>query len=310
MARVLVSNIMMLSERPRFDAEVRALGYEPVWAEPRQFLSEAECLGLVGDIDGWLAGDDRITRDVLAKALPRLKVVSKWGTGLDSIDLEAAKELGVPVLNSPGAFSTAVAEVALGYMLTLARDLGRIDRAVRRGEWPKPRGRELSGCTVGLVGFGAIGRQIGTLSAALGMRVLFSDPASSGIVDLGTSEARAVPLRELASESDFVCVACSLDEGSRALIDAGFLEAMRPSAYLVNVARGQVVDQAALVTALHNGAIAGAALDVYETEPLPSTSPLCSMENVVLGSHNANNAIGAVEAVHRNTLENLVRHLD
>jgi D-3-phosphoglycerate dehydrogenase len=300
---------MMLNERIRFDTEIRERGYEPVWASPRQFLTAAQCLQLVGGIDGWLAGDDRITREVLEKALPRLKVISKWGTGLDSIDLVAARELGVPVLNSPGAFATAVAEVAIGYMLVLARHLGSIDRSVRRGEWPKPRGRELAGAVLGLIGFGAIGRHIGRLGAAFGMRVMFSDPAVNDPVDLGTTAAPPATLAEIASESDFVCLACSLNEGNRALVDGAFLDRMKRSAYLVNVARGPVVDQPALVQALAAGRIAGAGLDVFAVEPLEAGNPLLDMDNVVLGSHNANNAAGAVEAVHRSTLDNLARHL-
>ena len=112
--RILVSNLMMIAERSRFERELRQLGFEPIWPKVAQFLSEDECLRLVGAIDGWLAGDDAITRRVLEAAAPRLRVISKWGTGVDSIDLDAAQALGIPVLNSPGAFADAVAECAIG----------------------------------------------------------------------------------------------------------------------------------------------------------------------------------------------------
>jgi D-3-phosphoglycerate dehydrogenase len=286
---------MMLKEKARFDAELRALGHEPVWPDVAQFMDEAQCLSLVGEVDGWLAGDDRITRAVLTAALPRLKVIAKWGTGIDSIDLAAAKELGVPVLNSPGAFADAVAEVALGLVLMLTRHLGHIDREIRAGNWPKPRGTELRGSTLGMIGKGAIGGRIAELGAAFGMEVIFHDPFQPGSVDPMT----------VAREADIVCLACALTPENFHIVDAAFLAAMKPSAILANVARGPLVDEAALIAALQGGTIAGAALDVFEDEPLPEGNPLRSMENVVLSSHNANNGWRAVEAVHANTLRNL-----
>lgn len=294
--RILVSNVMMLKERDRFDAELRRLGYDPVWADVNQFLSEERCLELVGQIDGWLAGDDRITRAVLQAALPRLRVIAKWGTGTDSIDRQAAAELGVAVLNAPGAFADAVAECAIGLILMVRRHLALIDRRIRLGHWPKPQGRELRGCTLGLIGYGAIGRRIGEFAAALGMNVVFSDPQVEG----------ARPARQVAAEADVLCLACALTPDNHHLVDAGLLARMKPDAILVNVARGALVDTGALVDALEAGQLAGAALDVFEDEPLPPDHPLMSFDTVVLSSHNANNGAAAVEAVHARTLSNLV----
>lgn len=305
MKRILISNIMMIKEKNRFDDEVRQMGYEPVWAAPGQFLDERECLDLVGRIDGWLSGDDRITRRVLEKALPRLKVVSKWGTGIDSIDLAAAKDLGVPVFNSPGAFSVAVAEVALFFMLALSRRLVEVDRGVRKGDWPKPQGVELKGSRIGVIGFGAIGRRIGELASAFGVEVYFFDPMIKDAVDIGGKTGLPVSLETLAACSDFVVLACNYTPENRHMIGKAFMDKMKPGAFLVNVARGPLVDEWALVRALETGQIAGAGLDVFEEEPLSADSPLKRMDTVVLGSHNANNAKGAVERVHRNTLDNL-----
>ena len=293
--RVLVSNIMMLKERDRFDTTLRGMGYEPVWPEVAQFMDEAQCQGLVGDIDGWLAGDDRITKRVLQAALPRLKVIAKWGTGTDSIDRAAAADLGVPVLNSPGAFADAVAEVAFGLILMLTRHLGVIDRTIRTGGWPKPRGVELRGAVLGMIGRGAIGGRIAELGQAFGMAVIHHDPFVAGSV---------APL-EVAAGADIVCLACALTPANRHIVNAGFLAAMKPTAILVNVARGPLVDEAALVAALRAGTIAGAALDVFEDEPVTRANPLTGMDSVVLSSHNANNGLRAVEAVHANTLRNL-----
>lgn len=293
--RVLVSNIMMLKERPRFDAELRQLGYEPVWADVSQYLDEAACLGLVGEIDGWLAGDDQITRSVLEAALPRLKVIAKWGTGTDSIDKQAAAELSVPVLNSPAAFVDAVGEVAIGLMLMLTRHLRNIDRDIRAGGWPKPQGMELKGSTLGMIGYGAIGRRIAELGGAFGMNVIFHDPFVEG----------SQSPDDIAAQADILCIACALTPQNHHLVNAGLLARMKPSALVVNVARGPIVDEAALVAALTQGQIAGAALDVFEVEPLPQESPLRQLDTVVLSSHNANNGWRAVEAVHANTLKNL-----
>jgi D-3-phosphoglycerate dehydrogenase len=280
--RVLVSNIMMLKEKDRFDGEIRKLAYEPVWMDVAQFMDEAACIEQVGEIDGWLAGDDQITRRVLEAALPRLKVIAKWGTGTDSIDKAAAQELGVPVLNSPGAFSDAVA-----------------DSAIRTGAWPKPQGLELRGSTLGMVGYGAIGRRIAELGGAFGMNVVFHDPFVAG--------SRSP--QEVAAQADILCLACALTPENHHLVDAALIGQMKPSALVVNVARGPLVDEAALVDALRAGRIAGAGLDVFEQEPLPADSPLREMENVVLSSHNANNGYRAVEAVHANTLKNLSKVL-
>lgn len=293
---VLVSNMMMLKERVRFDREIRAMGYNPIWASVSQFLDEAECLEAVGDIDGWLAGDDAITRAVLEKALPRLKVIAKWGTGIDSIDREAAAELGVKVLNSPAAFADAVAECAIGMLLMLTRHLRNVDRDIRNGLWPKPQGMELRGSTLGLIGHGAIGRRIGELGAAFGMNVTFHDPFVEG----------SLSLEEIAANSDVVCIACALTRENRHTVDAAFLRHMKPTALLINVARGPLVNEQALIDALAAGTIAGAGLDVFEVEPVSPDNPLRAMDNVVLGSHNANNGKKAVEYVHSNTLRNLV----
>lgn len=302
--KVLVSNLMMLNARARFDPVLRQKGYEPVWAQVNQSLDEAACLAHVGDVDGWLAGDDRITRQVLLKALPALKVISKWGAGVDSIDLAAAKELRVPVRYSAGAFADAVAEVAIGYALMLARNLAYIDRVVRAGKWPKPSSSELVGKVLGLVGLGAIGKGIARRAVGLGMIIEFNDPLVSAAVD-GDWRAQPVSLEALTSDADIVCLACNLTDANHHLVDAAFLARMKPTAYLINVSRGPLVDEAALVAALREGRIAGAGLDVYETEPLPASSPLLALDNVVLGSHNANNGAAAVERVHENTLKNL-----
>lgn len=305
MKTVLVSNVMMLKEKDRFDKSIRDFGYEPIWAPAEQFLSEEQCLSLVGDVDGWLAGDDRITEKVLKAGLPRLKVIAKWGTGIDSIDLEAAKRLGVSVKNSPAAFANAVAEVAIHYMLSLRRHLVAIDRAVRTGRWPKPQGLELSGATLGMIGFGAIGQRIAELATVFGMNVVFFDPYQSESKTVGGKQAQRVGLGAIATDSDIICLACSYNAENHHIVGEAFLKKMKQTAIIVNVARGPLIDQQALVSALRANRVAGAGLDVFEDEPLAADDALLAFDNVVLGSHNANNGRAAVEYVHANTLKNL-----
>jgi D-3-phosphoglycerate dehydrogenase len=297
---VLVSNVMMLKERERFQLALFERGYEPFFADVDQFLSEEQCLAFAGRFDGWLAGDDRVTRRALEAFAPRLKVIAKWGTGVDSIDLAAAADLGVPVLNSPGAFSEAVAEVALGFMLMLTRQLHSVDQEVRRGKWPKPMGLGLYGRQCGVIGFGAIGQGIGRRAAGCGMLVVAFDPLIKEPAD-----AQWMALEELIKTSDVVCLACNLTPENHRLINRDRLRMMKPEAIVVNVGRGPLIDEAALVEALQEGWIAGAGLDVFEVEPLPFSSPLRVLSNVALGSHNANNLKSAVEYVHANTLANL-----
>lgn len=301
--RILVTNLMMLKERDRFDAALRDLGADPVWATVQQYLDEDACLAYAGTVDAWAAGDDRVTRRVLEGFLPRLRGIAKWGTGVDSFDLAAARDLGIPVRNTPGAFSEAVSEVAIGYMLMLTRHLASIDRAIRAGGWPKPAGLGLYGRTLGMIGYGAIGQGVGRRATGFGMEILAHDPP---MAHLGRhANADLVDLDTLIERSDVVCIACNYTGENRHLINAERLAKMKPDAILVNVARGPIVDEAALAAALAAGQIAGAGLDVFEEEPLPASSPLRAMDNVVLGSHNANNLKSAVEFVHTNTMQNL-----
>ena len=304
--RVLVSNIMMINERPRFDAALRARGLEPVWPDVNQFMDEAQCLSFAGEVDGWLAGDDRITRNVIEAFLPRLKVISKWGSGIDSIDQAAARDLGVPLCNTPGAFRDAVGEYAIGMLLAVSRRISLTDRNIRAGDWPKGRYEGMTGKTMGVVGYGAIGQGVGQRARGLGMEVIAHDPFLSSSAD-GTE---LVDFNGLLARSDVICLCCNLTAENHHLLDDAAFGAMRDGVILVNVARGPLVDETALVAALSCGKVGAAALDVFETEPLPADHPLLAMEDVVVSSHNANSTLQAVEAVHSNTLANLFRILD
>lgn len=303
--KVLVSNIMMQKERNRFDALLRSRGIEPIWPEVRQFMGVSECLTYAGTIDGWLAGDDSITAEVLEKSLPRLKIISKWGTGLDSIDLAAAKKFGIPVCNSPGAFRDAVGEFAIALILAATRGIVCGDRAIRGGGWPKIRYFGLSGKTIGVIGYGAIGQGVGARARGLGMSVVAYDPYAKATPD-GTA---LLSLAELLASADVITLCCNQTPENYHLIDADALAQAKDGVVLCNVARGPLIDEAALVEALRSGKVGAAALDVFETEPLSADNPLLGFNNVVLSSHNANNIGEAVEYVHANTLANLFKYL-
>lgn len=303
--QVLVSNIMMINEQDRFDAILRERGVTPIWPEVNQFMGEAQCLEYAGQVDGWLAGDDKITETVLKAFLPRLKVISKWGTGIDSIDLAAAKTLGVPVCNSPGAFRDAVSEYAIGLLLAATRRLARTDRMIRQGDWPKGRFPGMTGKTMGVVGYGAIGQGVGQRARGLGMSVIAHDPYLTEAPD-GTP---VVSFDQLLDQADVICLCCNQTAENYHLINADTLARARDGVILCNVARGGLVDETALVAALTSGKVAAAALDVFEVEPLPTDHPLLSFENVAVSSHNANSTVQAIEYVHGNTLDNLFKHL-
>jgi len=236
-----------------------------------------------------------VTRSLLLGA-PRLEVVARAGTGTDNIDLVAADELGVVVVVAPGANARSVAEHSLCLALALARDLKGHQRRLRRGLWERPLGVELAGRTWGLVGLGATGGAMGRLAASIGLKVLGYDPHISEGTDPIPGSQRVDDLLVLAARSDIVSLHVPLTRESANLIGREFFEHMRPGSYLINVARGGVVDEQALADALDTGRLAGAALDVRPQEP-PEPSRLDNHERVILTPHVAGLTHEALEAV-------------
>jgi D-3-phosphoglycerate dehydrogenase len=285
------------------------VGIELIVAPVHERLSEDELLPYAGGIDGVLCGDDRYSARVLEQAAPRLKVISKWGTGIDSIDAQAARRLGIRVCNTPDAFTEAVADTVLSYVLAFARGTPWMDRQMKAGRWEKRSTRALHECCLGVVGVGRIGKAVLRRAAGFGMRLLGNDVVEidSGFIrELGLE---MLPLSDLLAESDFVSLNCDLNPTSLRLIGEKELGLMQPTTVLINTSRGPVVDQPALIRALQSGRIGGAALDVFEDEPLSPDSPLLALENVLLAPHNANSSPAAWERVHWNTLRNLFEGL-
>ena len=248
-------------------------------------LTEEQLLPLVADIDAWVVRSaTKVTRRLL-EAAPRLKWVGRAGAGLDTIDVAAAKERGVDVMNVPGANSIAVAELVFGLLLSLFRKLPEADASLRRGEWLKSKlmGRELRGKTLGIVGMGKIGREVARRALAFEMRCIGYDPlvAADAVRAAG---AEPVTLEALLAQSDVVTLHLPVTPETKKMFDAARIASMKKGSVLVNAARGDLVDEAALVSALQSGQLAGAALDVFAAEP-PGAIPLLALPNVVASPH-------------------------
>ena len=290
--------------RPLFEKEEIELVVAPV----RERLEEAELLPLVKEIDGVICGDDRFTPRVLSEA-KRLKVIAKWGTGIDSIDKDTAEKLGIRVCNTLNAFTDPVGDTVLGYILMFARQLHLLDRDIRERRWEKRRGVSLKEMTLGVIGVGNTGRAVLKRAAAFGMRLYGNDIVEISESFLSQYSVTMVSKEELLRVSDFVSINCTLNPTSFHLMGNNEFALMKPSAYLINTARGPIVNEVALIEVLRNGKIAGAALDVFEREPLPDDSPLRLFDNVFLAPHNANSSPSAWEAVHENTVRMLISEL-
>lgn len=266
-------------------------------------LEPTQLRRLVAEADGWIAGVESIDRSVIEHAT-RLKVIARYGVGVDNVDLDAAAERGIVVTNTPGANADAVAELVIGLLLSLARGIPAADRAVRAGRWVASSGVALEGKTLGLLGFGAIGRAVAPRARALGCRVLVYDPAPATADAARGLGIEHVSQAEVLGVSDFVSLHLPVLPETRGMVDAAFLAAMKPGAYLVNAARGELVDEFALLEALRSGQLAGAALDALAQEPPPPGFPLSQLDNVVLTPHLGAHTDRAVHAMGRRAVEN------
>ncbi len=281
------------SLRQELEAAVGAVEYRP---GP---LAAGELAAALSDADGLLAGLDEIDASVFERA-PRLRVVARYGTGLDRVDLGAAARHGVVVTTTPGANANAVAELTIALVLALARPVVRGRERARAGEWPALTGVELAGRTLGLVGLGRIGSLVASKARGLGMRVLACDPfVETAVVEL-------VGLETLARSADVVSLHAPLTAETRRIVDDAFLRLLRPGAVLVNTARGELVDEDALVRALDAGRLRGAALDVLAEEPPPSGHPLLARDDVLVTPHIGPHTAEATTAMGRLAVDDLL----
>lgn len=293
MKDVLVTCPPMLGQFDRFVQGAGDRGLRLHRADVTQTLSEDELCALLPGYDGWIIGDDPATRRVFETGKAgRLRAAVKWGIGVDNVDFAACEDLGIPIVNTPMMFGAEVADVAVGYVIGLARELFLIDRGVRAGGWPKPAGISLFGKRAGVVGLGDIGRNTCRRLQALGMTVLAYDPGVDG--DAGIAGLDRARWPEAVESLDFLIFTCALNSRNFHMLDAQVLARCKPGIRVVNVARGPLIEEAALIAALQSGQVHSAALDVFEAEPLPADSPLRGMERCIFGSHNGSNTVDAV----------------
>jgi phosphoglycerate dehydrogenase-like enzyme len=309
MTTVLISAPYMIPVLDRFRSALEKQGITLLVPDVRERLEEGDLLGIAGQFDGAICGDDAYTRRVLEACSPRLKVISKWGTGVDSIDAEACARLGIQLFRTPNAFTTPVADSVMGYVLDFARRQPWMDREMKGGAWSKLPGRALSECTLGIVGVGNIGKAVTRRARAFGMRVLGNDIVEIDHVFISETGIEMMNLDSLLVQSDFISLHCDLNPSSLHLMDERTFARVRPGAILINTARGAIVEEKALVAALESGQLSGAALDVFEVEPLPRDSPLLKMSSVLLAPHNSNSSPQAWERVHQRTIQNLLAGL-
>ena len=282
-----------------FDPRGMAFLEESAEVVVAQGFGEDALIAQVRDIEGIVVRARGVISERVMKNAPRLKVVGRHGVGVDNVDVEAATRLGVQVVNTPLANMESVAEHVFGVLLGLSKLVVQVDRGLRKGQWrgkEEFRGRELKGKTLGIAGVGRIGTRVAEI-ARLGfnMEVLYTDVVPNSRVDeIG---GRRCSLDELLAESDFVTLHVPLLSETEYLIGKRELALMKPTAYLLNLSRGKVIDENALINALQTGEIAGAGLDVYEVEPLPAESPLLTMENVVITPHMASHTDEALLAM-------------
>jgi D-3-phosphoglycerate dehydrogenase len=278
-------------------------GLQIVTNPHRRKLTEDEIIELLGNgAIGLIAGIEPLTERVFQSARS-LKVISRCGAGLDSVDLAAAKHHSITVLNTPEAPAQAVAELTMGFILSLLRQINHIDRSVRKSEWPRTQGRLLAAQTVGIIGLGHIGRRVARLCQAFEATVIAHDPYASQV----PADIRLLPLEQLLATADIITLHLPYSPDTRHLLNAKAFAAMKPEAIVINAARGGLVDESALADALKTGRLAAAALDVFEQEPYQG--PLVELNNVTLTSHVGSLARESRQRMEIEAAENLLQGL-
>jgi len=304
--QVLFTAPYMIPFVDRFKPIFDQYDIELIIPDVQERMEEADLMRYAGQFDGAICGDDRYTVRVIEACLPRLKVISKWGTGIDSIDAEACSRYSIKIGRTLNAFTTPVADTVLGYMLAFARRQPWMDSEMKSGKWEKIPGKSLSECTLGVIGVGNIGKAITRRAKAFGMKVYGNDIVEINHVFITETGIEMTSLESLLANSDFVSINCDLNSASHHLMNSDTFALMKSNAVLINSARGPIVDEKSLIEALQAKRLAGAALDVFEFEPLPLDSPLLKMDNVMLAPHNSNSSPAAWERVHWNTIRNLL----
>lgn len=275
-------------------------GIELITPDVVQVLTEEELIEILPGVDAWIIGDDPATERVFtAGKNGKLRAAVKWGVGVDNVDFAACEKLGIPIQNTPRMFGNEVADMAMAYFTGLARDSYRVDREVRKGNWIKPPGMSTTEKTVALIGLGDIGLATARRLKGFDVKINAYDPFTSlNAENAGVDQILEFP--EGLSEADFVIITCALTPSSHHLINEKSIELMKDGVKIINVSRGGLIDEPALIAALKSGKVSAAGLDVFEVEPLPKDSELRQFEHCIFGTHNGSNTKEAViRASHR-----------
>jgi len=303
--RILLTTTSFQDTPGEHHAALAATGWEIVTA--RGPLSEADTLSAVGDIDGYICGDDVITRAVLTKASPRLKVLSKYGIGVDKIDVAACSELGIPVLFTPGVNHTTVAEHTFLLLLSLEKNLLFHTDSTRAGGWKRQTGHELLGKTIGIAGMGRIGKEVAIRAKAFGMRPVGYDIYWDEKFAAEHAIERAATLDDLFANADYISLHTNLTPETRELIRAETIQKMRPGVIILNCARGEIVNTDDMAAALASGRVRGYGTDVLDEEPPRADHPLTRLPNCVVTPHVGSRTFESVQRQAMAAVTNLVR---
>lgn len=299
--RILVTPTSFGKADPRLCHDLDSQTGEVVYNSTGKPLKSADLIRLLPGFDGYIAGLDEINREAITSAT-RLKVIARYGVGVDNVDLQAARENGIVVTNTPGANSKAVAELAVGLIICLARNIPQASQETKAGGWPRLAGFSLEGKTVGIYGLGSIGKQVARRLSGFDCTLLAYDVIAD--VDFAAAQnIKLVTQEELLANSDFLSLHCPVLPETRGMVNEVFLSHMKSGAFLVNTARGELVDEASLSTALQSGHLRGAALDVYAHEPPGSEHPLMKLPQVIATPHIGSHSDGATNAMGRMALD-------
>jgi D-3-phosphoglycerate dehydrogenase / 2-oxoglutarate reductase len=284
---LVVTSHRMAAVMENFLPQLENAGWKVAVNLPKaQFFSASQLVAATAGATAVIVGDDQVSDAYLESVNKNLKLVVKWGIGTDAIDFGAAEKNGVEVKNTPGVFGGEVADLAMAYLLALSRKVIAVHNSLAHHAWPQPVGVSMEGKNLGIIGLGDAGRNLAKRAFGFGMHTKYFDPYVEGDP---AGFAEPTDLARIFSDSDFVVLTCPSTEETRGMINRSSLEMMRSTAFLVNVARGDLVNEDDLTVALREGRISGAGLDVYQVEPLPASSPLREFENVIFGAHNGSN---------------------
>ncbi|MGY8639991.1 MAG: phosphoglycerate dehydrogenase [Verrucomicrobiales bacterium] len=287
---------------------LKSSGYEVVCE--RGPLPEAKMLELAGEFDAFLCGDDAISQAVIEKSLPRLKVISKYGIGLDKIDMEFATAQKIPVLNTPGVNHTTVAEHTFGLLLCLSKQLVEVAGAARNGEWRRLTGHEIMGKKMGIIGLGRIGKEVAIRANAFAMPVMAYDPYWNEAFATEHNVTRCESMDEVLTNADVISLHCFLDKTTQGMINAKKIEEMQNGAIILNCARGELVETDGVVEALKSGKLGGYGADVLDEEPPPADHPLLTAPNCVITSHIGSRTYESVERQAMRATNNLINFMN